>query len=145
MRMIESPHRRFAEGDLPEHRSCWAQLRGHYQSNQVCSDSHKIRFALSKKNTKPTKPKPTKPKAKSSSKSAPKGKAGKKGGKKDGPFLKVISDNRKARHRYQILESIECGLILRGSEVKSLRNGKCQLDEAYGRVIGETLWLVGCG
>ena len=56
----------------------------------------------------------------------------------------MISDNRRARHRYDILESIECGLILRGSEVKSLRNGKCQLDEAYGRVRGETLWLVGC-
>ncbi len=39
---------------------------------------------------------------------------------------------------------MECGVILRGSEVKSLRDGKCQLDEAYGRVKGETLWLLGC-
>jgi SsrA-binding protein len=57
---------------------------------------------------------------------------------------KIISDNRKVRQSYEILESIECGLILRGSEVKSLRNGKCQLDEAYGRVKDQTLWLVGC-
>ncbi|MFN3190338.1 MAG: SsrA-binding protein SmpB [Aureliella sp.] len=104
---------------------------------------------MSKKSSKPTKPKPTKPKAKSSSKGKAAGKAGgnskgdanKKGG--SGAF-KVISDNRKARHRYQILDSIECGMILRGSEVKSLRDGKCQLDESYGRVKGETLWLVGC-
>lgn len=57
---------------------------------------------------------------------------------------KIISDNRKVRHSYEILESIECGMILRGSEVKSLRNGKCQLDEAYGRIKEEKLWLVGC-
>lgn len=42
------------------------------------------------------------------------------------------------------MEAIECGIILRGSEVKSLRNGKCSLDEAYGRVKGGELWLVGC-
>ncbi|MCA9193657.1 MAG: SsrA-binding protein SmpB [Planctomycetales bacterium] len=56
----------------------------------------------------------------------------------------MIADNRKARHKYEILDSLECGLKLLGSEVKSLRNGKCQLDEAYGRIKGETLWLVGC-
>ncbi|MEM7475576.1 MAG: SsrA-binding protein SmpB [Planctomycetota bacterium] len=99
---------------------------------------------MSKKTSKPTKPKPTKPKAKSSGKSAPKGKSAKKGSKKEAGFFKIISDNRKARHRYEIIDSIECGMILRGSEVKSLRNGKCQLDEAYGRVKDDTLWLVGC-
>ncbi len=57
---------------------------------------------------------------------------------------KLISDNRKVRHSYEILETIECGMILRGSEVKSLRNGKCQLDEAYGRIKDDKLWLVGC-
>lgn len=56
----------------------------------------------------------------------------------------MISDNRKARHKYQVIDSIECGVILVGSEVKSLRDGKCQLDESYGRVKGETLWLVNC-
>ena len=96
---------------------------------------------MSKKNAKPTKPKPTKAKAKNST-----GKSGK--GKKPkadaGPHRKVISDNRRARHDYEVLDSIECGVILRGSEVKSLRNGKCQLSDAYGRVMGATLWLVGC-
>lgn len=101
---------------------------------------------MSKKNAKPTRPKPTK--AKASSKPSG-GKAGKgekkKGGAADAaPKIKMISDNRKVRHHYEILESVECGMILLGSEVKSLRNGKCQLDEAYGRVMGATLWLVGC-
>jgi SsrA-binding protein len=101
------------------------------------------------KNTKPQKPKPTpkksgskaasKPAVKGSSQSPAKGaKAG------AAPTFKTISENRKARHKYEILDTIECGMILLGSEVKSLRNGKCQLDEAYGRVRGETLWLVGC-
>lgn len=95
--------------------------------------------ALSKKKSQPTKPAPQKPKS-ASSKS---GKAA-KAPKAAAPTIKTINDNRRARHRYDILESLECGLILRGSEVKSLRNGKCQLDEAYGRVRGSTLWLVGC-
>lgn len=65
--------------------------------------------------------------------------------KKDaGPSLKSIAENRKARHNYEVLDSVECGIILRGSEVKSLRNGKCSLDEAYGRVREEAIWLVDC-
>ena len=47
---------------------------------------------------------------------------------------KVIAENRKARHKYAVLETLECGVALVGSEVKSLRNGKLSLDEAYGRV-----------
>jgi SsrA-binding protein len=71
-------------------------------------------------------------------------KGGAKGSSSSGPTYKTISENRKARHGYEILEAIECGMILQGSEVKSLRSGKCQLDESYGRVKGQTLWLVGC-
>ncbi len=55
-----------------------------------------------------------------------------------------IAENRKARHEYQILETVECGLVLRGTEVKSLRTGKCSIEEAYGRTQGNELWLVGC-
>jgi SsrA-binding protein len=54
-----------------------------------------------------------------------------------------ISENRKARHRFLVLETLECGIALLGSEVKSLRDGKLSLDEAYGRVKGNELWLVG--
>ncbi len=55
-----------------------------------------------------------------------------------------ISENRKARHRFDVLETLECGIVLAGSEVKSLRNGKISLEEAYGRVRDGELWLVGC-
>lgn len=101
-------------------------------------------FQVNKKNSKPTKPKPQK--AKSGKKAGSTKSGGKKaaGKAKSQPFGKIISDNRKARHKYEILESIECGMILRGSEVKSLRAGKCQLDESYGRVKDSTLWLIGC-
>ena len=66
------------------------------------------------------------------------------GAKKDtGPKIQIISENRKAKFRYEILDSVECGLMLQGSEVKSLRDGKLSLDEAYIRVQSDDLWLVG--
>ncbi len=55
----------------------------------------------------------------------------------------VISENRQARHRYEIVDELECGVILIGSEVKSLREGKISLNEAYVRVVKDELWLVG--
>ena len=54
-----------------------------------------------------------------------------------------ISQNRKATHRYEITEQIECGIVLKGSEVKPLRDGQVSLDEAYVRVRDDALWLVG--
>lgn len=56
---------------------------------------------------------------------------------------RTISENRKARHRFEIMEKLECGIVLIGSEVKSLRDGHVSLDEAYVRVIKNELWLVG--
>jgi SsrA-binding protein len=56
---------------------------------------------------------------------------------------RVIADNRKARHNYHVLDTLECGIVLAGSEVKSLRAGGLSLDEAYGRVEGDEVWLVG--
>ncbi len=55
-----------------------------------------------------------------------------------------MAQNRRARHEYDIIETLECGVVLVGSEVKSLRNGKVSLEEAYGRVKGEEVWLIGC-
>ncbi len=49
--------------------------------------------------------------------------------------------NRRARHEYEILDSFECGLVLRGSEVKSIRGGQVQLADAYARVDNGELWL----
>jgi len=56
----------------------------------------------------------------------------------------VIAQNRKARHNYTVLDTLECGIILVGSEVKSLRVGKVSLEEAYGRMREGEVWLVGC-
>jgi SsrA-binding protein len=56
---------------------------------------------------------------------------------------RVVADNRKARHNYHVLDTLECGIALVGSEVKSLRSGGLSLDEAYGRVEGDEVWLVG--
>jgi SsrA-binding protein len=57
---------------------------------------------------------------------------------------RVIAVNRRARFEYDILDSLECGLALVGSEVKSLRTGRVSLEEAYGRVRDGEVWLVGC-
>lgn len=59
-----------------------------------------------------------------------------------GGQARVISENRKAGFKYEILEQIECGIVLVGSEVKSLRENKVSLDEAYVRVRDGELWLV---
>ncbi len=55
----------------------------------------------------------------------------------------VVCRNRKASHEYEILDDIECGIVLRGSEVKSIRNGKVSVDEAFARVRDGELWLLG--
>ncbi|HVT29680.1 MAG TPA: SsrA-binding protein SmpB [Lacipirellulaceae bacterium] len=78
------------------------------------------------------------------SKLAAKSGKSKKGGKAaDDKNERVIADNRKARHNYLVLDTLECGIALVGSEVKSLRSGQLSLDEAYGRVEGDEVWLVG--
>lgn len=57
---------------------------------------------------------------------------------------KVIAHNRRARHDYLVLDTLECGIVLTGSEVKSLRQGNMSMEEAYGRVKDEEVWLLGC-
>jgi SsrA-binding protein len=57
--------------------------------------------------------------------------------------VKLIATNRRARHDYEILETVEAGLVLRGSEVKSLREAKAQLADAYARIDDGEAWLVG--
>lgn len=56
---------------------------------------------------------------------------------------KLIAENRKARHEFHLLERHEAGLVLTGSEVKSLRQGGAQLQRAFGDIRGDELWLVG--
>ena len=55
---------------------------------------------------------------------------------------KVVATNRKARHDYHILETYEAGMVLEGSEVKSLRDGKANLKDSYAQVKNEELYLL---
>jgi SsrA-binding protein len=59
------------------------------------------------------------------------------------PGEKLITENRKARHDYNLLERYEAGIILTGTEVKSLREGRATLQQSYADVRGEEVWLVG--
>ena len=57
--------------------------------------------------------------------------------------IKVIARNRRARHDYHIEDTYEAGLVLTGTEVKSLRAGRASLSEAYGQITDGELWLHG--
>ena len=57
-------------------------------------------------------------------------------------FDPVFAENRKARHDYTVLETLECGTQLTGTEVKSIRHGSISLTGAYGAVLKGELWLV---
>lgn len=58
-----------------------------------------------------------------------------------GSGTKLVASNRRARHEYEILETVEAGLVLRGSEVKSLRDAKVQLADGFGRIARGEAWL----
>ncbi len=55
--------------------------------------------------------------------------------------IKIVCQNKKARHNYNIEDSIEAGLVLQGTEVKSLRNGKANLVDSYATIDGNEAWL----
>jgi len=57
---------------------------------------------------------------------------------------KLIASNRKAHHNFEILDTYEAGLVLRGTEVKALRDGRADLKESYARIEREEAWLLGC-
>ena len=56
---------------------------------------------------------------------------------------KLIADNRRARHLYHLLERVEAGLVLTGTEVKSLRDGRVDLAQAYAEIREGQPWLIG--
>ena len=62
---------------------------------------------------------------------------------RDSGGRKVVASNRQGRRDYEVLETLECGIVLRGSEVKSLREAKVQLTDAHARVRDGELWLHG--
>jgi SsrA-binding protein len=64
--------------------------------------------------------------------------------KKDEPEgVKVICRNKRAFHEYDVSDKLECGLVLTGTEVKSLRDGHASLEEAYAKLDGGEVWLIG--
>ncbi len=69
---------------------------------------------------------------------------GKAKGKDEDESFKIVARNRRARHEYELLETVEAGIVLTGTEVKSLRTGKASLEEAYAGIDHEEVWLYGC-
>ena len=57
---------------------------------------------------------------------------------------RLVASNKRARHDYEILESYEAGLVLTGTEVKSLRDGQADLTGGYARLEGDEVWLYDC-
>ena len=55
--------------------------------------------------------------------------------------IKILSDNRSAGHNYMLSDRVEAGLVLSGTEVKAAKDGKIQLQDAYGEVSGNEAWL----
>jgi len=62
--------------------------------------------------------------------------------KKADPNNKVAAENRKARFSYEILDTVEAGLVLTGTEVKSLRRGQANIQDAYASAEGGEIWLI---
>ena len=62
--------------------------------------------------------------------------------KKSDPNYRIIAENRRARYDYAIESDIECGIILMGSEVKSMRSGQANIAESYATIENGELWLI---
>ena len=56
---------------------------------------------------------------------------------------RVVTSNRRALHEYFIFESVEAGIALTGTEIKSIREGRISITEAYARIVDGELWLIG--
>lgn len=69
------------------------------------------------------------------------GAASKAAAEKAKEMNKLVASNRRARHDYEIVDTLECGIALQGSEVKSLRAGRIALQDAYARFVDGELWL----
>ncbi len=63
--------------------------------------------------------------------------------KQDEEGIHPVSRNKRAFHEYHILDTLECGLVLTGTEVKSLREGKCSLEDSYAKLEDGEVWLLG--
>src|SRR6266446_3258731 len=63
--------------------------------------------------------------------------------KKSDDGIEVICRNRRARHDYHVFDTLECGIVLTGTEVKSLREGQSSLEDAYAKIEDGEVWLIG--
>jgi SsrA-binding protein len=72
------------------------------------------------------------------------GKSKSKGKDADPDVIHLIASNRRARHEYDLLEKVEAGLVLTGTEVKSLRQGKANLEDSYAEIDKGEAWLLSC-
>src|SRR3954454_25366798 len=63
--------------------------------------------------------------------------------REDDPGIHVIYRNRRAFHEYEVSDTLECGLVLTGTEVKSLREGHANLEDAHAKIEGGEVWLIG--
>ena len=62
---------------------------------------------------------------------------------RDTEAIRVVAKNRRALHEFHVLDKLECGIALRGTEVKSLRAGECSIAEAFGMIRRGELYLLG--
>ena len=62
--------------------------------------------------------------------------------RRDDPNNRTVAENRKARFSYEVLDTLEAGLVLTGTEVKSLREGHANIQESYASVEGGEIWLI---
>src|ERR1700681_1146708 len=63
--------------------------------------------------------------------------------KKEDDDIQSICRNKRAFHEYEIFDALECGIVLTGTEVKSLREHAASIEEAYAKIEGRELWLIG--
>src|SRR5260370_87343 len=69
--------------------------------------------------------------------------AGQKKKQKDADDVQPICRNKRAYHEYEVFDALECGIVLTGTEVKSLREHAASLEEAYAKIDGGEVWLIG--
>ncbi len=109
----------------------WKNEHGHFtlEDTGTASDGYRPRGMSATKN-----------KARSGAQGTPAKKGQGKGAPESG---RPVASNRRARHDYEILDTVECGIVLQGSEVKSLRAGRIALQDSYARIVDGEMWLFG--
>ena len=70
--------------------------------------------------------------------------AGAKKATKEADDIKSVCRNKRAFHEYEIFDTLECGVVLTGTEVKSLREHAASLEDAYAKIDGREVWLINC-